>query len=461
MADLGHDYLHVTVRCFFDNTGVEIMNGFIEQLKRLFGLNWKKLFRRLIRRCLLRRGVDVEIGGDDPARSTTRIVPVKLNPHGFGDTYDRHAPGVPAMERAAAGNIFRHFELDWIPPEYFQVLERDDSRNPVDAFQRFCDWIGVRYINLTDNYRRAETRDRLEQAVGILLELGQIPGLSQANRDCIVAEMQAMRHDRAEGLLETARIVLGLMAEMEELEAEIRFPYFQDLWLPFVKDLAENVLGINAGATDHIRTELQKFKELEEAARQLEAELDGAIGWMESNWPTGTEWGDEEENLQTRLGLIIVSESLRLVMAGKTLEASHQQALEVYLNGENHELLASIANREVDDDRLEEAVVLLNDVLEQLMAFVVIIQEQFEGAAGSFGVDPEAEKEAKWNAAMAALELDFQYGEASASDLWTVIKGKYRRLASKYHPDKNPGDPVAEEKMSRVNDAYAYLEAIK
>jgi curved DNA-binding protein CbpA len=62
---------------------------------------------------------------------------------------------------------------------------------------------------------------------------------------------------------------------------------------------------------------------------------------------------------------------------------------------------------------------------------------------------------------MAALELDFQYGEASASDLWTVIKGKYRRLASKYHPDKNPGDPVAEEKMSRVNDAYAYLEAIK
>ena len=34
------------------------------------------------------------------------------------------------------------------------------------------------------------------------------------------------------------------------------------------------------------------------------------------------------------------------------------------------------------------------------------------------------------------------------------IKQAYRRLAKKYHPDRNPGDPVAAQKMQEINDAY-------
>ena len=34
------------------------------------------------------------------------------------------------------------------------------------------------------------------------------------------------------------------------------------------------------------------------------------------------------------------------------------------------------------------------------------------------------------------------------------IKKAYRRLAKRYHPDLNPDDPHAEEKMREVNDAY-------
>ena len=34
------------------------------------------------------------------------------------------------------------------------------------------------------------------------------------------------------------------------------------------------------------------------------------------------------------------------------------------------------------------------------------------------------------------------------------IKSAYRKLAKKYHPDLNPGDKAAEEKMREVNDAY-------
>ena len=39
------------------------------------------------------------------------------------------------------------------------------------------------------------------------------------------------------------------------------------------------------------------------------------------------------------------------------------------------------------------------------------------------------------------------------------IKSAYRKLAKKYHPDLNPGDKAAEQKMKEVNEAYA--EAIR
>ena len=43
--------------------------------------------------------------------------------------------------------------------------------------------------------------------------------------------------------------------------------------------------------------------------------------------------------------------------------------------------------------------------------------------------------------------------DASADD----IKKAYRRMAMKYHPDRNPGDKVAEEKFKELGEAYAVL----
>ena len=37
------------------------------------------------------------------------------------------------------------------------------------------------------------------------------------------------------------------------------------------------------------------------------------------------------------------------------------------------------------------------------------------------------------------------------------IKRAFRKMAMKYHPDKNPGDKAAEEKFKEVNEAYSVL----
>ena len=38
------------------------------------------------------------------------------------------------------------------------------------------------------------------------------------------------------------------------------------------------------------------------------------------------------------------------------------------------------------------------------------------------------------------------------------IKNAYRRLAKRYHPDLNPGDPTAAQKMNEVNAAYDQIK---
>ena len=38
------------------------------------------------------------------------------------------------------------------------------------------------------------------------------------------------------------------------------------------------------------------------------------------------------------------------------------------------------------------------------------------------------------------------------------VKRAYRQLAKKYHPDLNPGDPVAAQKMQEVNAAYEQIK---
>ena len=47
-------------------------------------------------------------------------------------------------------------------------------------------------------------------------------------------------------------------------------------------------------------------------------------------------------------------------------------------------------------------------------------------------------------------------GVAKDSDSST-IKGAYRKMAMKYHPDRNPGDTEAEKNFKEASEAYEVL----
>lgn len=55
----------------------------------------------------------------------------------------------------------------------------------------------------------------------------------------------------------------------------------------------------------------------------------------------------------------------------------------------------------------------------------------------------------------------YEIMELSPSATDEEIKQAYRRLAKKYHPDLNPGDPVAADKMQKINAAYERIKTIR
>ena len=48
--------------------------------------------------------------------------------------------------------------------------------------------------------------------------------------------------------------------------------------------------------------------------------------------------------------------------------------------------------------------------------------------------------------------------ECQKSATVETLKGAYRKLAMKFHPDRNPGDATAEVKFKEISEAYDVLK---
>src|SRR3569623_2534787 len=74
-----------------------------------------------------------------------------------------------------------------------------------------------------------------------------------------------------------------------------------------------------------------------------------------------------------------------------------------------------------------------------------------EGPFTSTGVDESS-------GAMSTKRCYYETLEVAKGADGTVLKSAYRKLAKKFHPDKNPGDHTAEIKFKEINEAYDVLK---
>src|SRR3569623_724470 len=74
-----------------------------------------------------------------------------------------------------------------------------------------------------------------------------------------------------------------------------------------------------------------------------------------------------------------------------------------------------------------------------------------EGPFTSTGVDESS-------GAMSTKRCYYETLEVAKGVDGTTLKSAYRKLAMKFHPDKNPGDHTAEIKFKEINEAYDVLK---
>lgn len=91
------------------------------------------------------------------------------------------------------------------------------------------------------------------------------------------------------------------------------------------------------------------------------------------------------------------------------------------------------------------------------------IYDQFargESVFGDFKMDGEEQKEAHIDIGTIphpTIEALDVFGLAPPID-WEQVKARYKKLAKQHHPDMNPGDKDAEEKLKKINLAYTILK---
>jgi len=329
----------------------------------------------------------------------------------FSGTIDprQHPAVLPILQRIPPA-LFQRLGLEWVPGEYWECLK--ENNHPFYAFAAFCERYGVNYGKIRS--RDPVETEHLQHCVGILVETGL---LSNKSRRPIHQALRVREYARAEEILAHARTLVSVIEEAETLRGRILFPAFAG-FVAAVEAYRDDLFKLSREDVREARETLEAFKRFQGEFDHLVETVDSLLAWLVVHWPQN-DWG--EEHALVRAGLVVTKEELQTRL--KT-------------------------SKECDIPANLEA---LGVVLSDLESFIEEVRLHTDDTWTPPEDAAEGEYKAQLQAALRTLAFD-EVPDAAA------LKIRYRKLAIKYHPDRNPGDPDAEAKFKELGNAHTFLK---
>jgi len=350
--------------------------------------------------------------------AATKVIPVDdgvtVVPKGFGEFKNPTTIAERNLQKAAVNALFSKLKVEWVPPEYWDELR--SNPDPIAALRSFCGRYGLAAERL-GAMDKQETK-LFRQVVGILLDLGQLKhALGLAEYASLDTLMAARQYDAVESRTRICRRALDVIERVEQANIPFRsYASFRDAVMAYRGKLFtfEDQDVVEAAEV------LEQFHEFHAQYQSLVQACDQRIAYLLLHWPDN-QWG--QDNLPVREGIIAAKEETERMAREEDLQPG---------------------------DVMER----LTQVKDDLQQFI----EELQASVGDPWKDPPPSP-ADHSAMDAWLQALRTLGFADdAEPNAKQIKKAYQKMAFKWHPDRNPGNPDAATKFKEAGDARTILE---
>lgn len=382
----------------------------VRQIAAQFG-NWLNFyFMRLTARSRPITPLDGARERTVPARG-----PRKFRPTGFSPEVDVEThPALATIRKRIALALFDRVGLEWVPGEYWAELRA--TGEPIVAFTEFCRGLAVDAADIAGN--KATEREALRRCVGILLDLARLP---EDCRGAVYRQLRDRHYDEADSLVECALAVLHVLAEADKFATRITFAAYRS-FVEEVEKYRHNLFGLTLDEAIQARNVHRAFIEYQDVYDHLNEVFDEAEAWTIASWPDDA-WG--HENLKLRDGILFTSETIRRDLGGRA---------------------------EID---IEDQLAAFKEAYEHLLGLAKELGRYLGAAHAKHDArrDTSEDKRAMDLASARSILGLPKEGPLTLNQ----VKSAYRKAAMKYHPDRNPGDPMATARFLEIRIAYNTL----
>lgn len=314
---------------------------------------------------------------------------------------------IDEIQKGSIRYILGHLGVDYVPQLAIDIV-RELRQDAVCCLFKFLDRIKIDPDLLLIQHSIIE-KHKLEEAVGILLEADEI------RRDYNVSPMpiyEALQESlvKADHLLSKMGQVANVLKTLQSGGAGLFYDYRK--WFQDVRDHLEH--------WEHYRPD----------------EIDEVLKY-------GNQWDVWQHQYDNFIGQInTVVKELSKPTLWPTCKEEVQKKLELVSEIESR-LLNDPIDETIERPSIEKALSYIEVIFKEL-------EDLFSKATGHPFITQDS-LEAKLRKARKVLgvETDVTLGE---------IKKIFRKLAIKFHPDKNPGNQEAEKKFIEIKDAYELLK---